>query len=289
MTIELAKNAGFCGGVKRAIQMVEDNLDKLPQPIRMYGNLVHNEQVMDRLKEQGVQVVKDLEGISGGSVIFTAHGTSQNNKQRAEQNKARVIDTVCPKVAYMHELIQGLWDKGYRILVYGDGKHPEIKSIPGLDSGSVITFSNEDDVDRIGFQPGFKYALFSQTTNNWKSYKRVCEKLKAKISNIEIFDTICPATYVRQQEAAEMAARNDIMIVAGSLTSANTNRLYQLCRDLNENTFFVQGAGEFDYRRHLHNDIESIGITAGASTPDWVINQIMNQLKQHIQVYDRKT
>jgi 4-hydroxy-3-methylbut-2-enyl diphosphate reductase len=279
MKIEVAPNAGFCGGVKRAIKLVEDSLPDLPQPVRMYGNLVHNEQVMDRLKAKGVEVVSGEIGcLREGSLIFTAHGTPDYLKALAKANGLRVLDTVCPKVTYMRELIRKLLDRGYVVLVLGDKKHPEIRSIPGFGSKSVKVCPNLDGFTDLDLDTGIKYALFSQTTSNHKEYADICRQIQKRLDQLEVYDTICPATYTRQEEAKEMAKKHEIIIVAGSHTSANTNRLYQVAKRINSNTYFVQTAEDLDTAKF--SGAESIGLTAGASTPDWVIHGILDRFKE---------
>jgi len=286
MKIELAQKAGFCGGVKRAIDMVYREWKNLPAPVYVYGNLVHNEDVMQDLKQKGVRVTDKVADVREGTVILTAHGTPQKLKDELQQNpRIRVLDTVCPKVSYLRQLVKDLQEQGRQVLVYGDRGHPEIVSLPGLDSGKVTVFSHLQEVNTAAGQKGCSYAVVAQTTSDGRDYDSICRELKHDLPDLEVYNTICPATSERQQEGRELAGRNDMILVVGSTTSANTNRLYQVCKRVNPNTNFIQNAGQLDPERHLGGSIDKVGITAGASTPDRLIKEVISKIKEQDPIY----
>lgn len=279
MKVELAEYAGFCFGVKRALKLVEDNLSSLKGPVRMYGSLVHNEEVVKKLEKKGVEVIANINQATKGTLIITAHGVKPDIKKRLrDKGQVDVLDTTCPRVAHIHDIVCELRKERRTILIYGDRNHQEVKGIQGAAGDKVKIFSSPDGLAKLELSPGKKYGLVAQTTQNQESFKKIKAAIKKEVSDIKIFNTICNTTAWRQQEAKKMANSNEVMLVIGSRTSANTNRLYQVSKKVNPETYFVQTYKNIK-KSWFHNR-NKVGVTAGASTPDWVIRDAVSILKK---------
>ena len=278
MKIELAKNAGFCSGVKHTLAMVWNNLDKMEKPIRIYGNLVHNEEVIKELVKQGIEIIDNLEYARDGTLIITAHGISPLvKKELLKRKNLEVFDTTCPQVLRVHNLAKSLSQEKRKVLIFGDISHEEVKGIQGATNEQAIVFSSEQELNKINFNPNEKYGLVVQTTQDLEKFIEIEKKIKAKIKGILIFNTICGATRQRQKEARELAEKNDIVIIVGSRTSANTNRLYEIALRINKNSYLISRSNEIKIN-WLKNKTK-VGITTGASTPDWIIKEVIQKIK----------
>ncbi|MBL7155232.1 MAG: 4-hydroxy-3-methylbut-2-enyl diphosphate reductase [Candidatus Portnoybacteria bacterium] len=278
MKIEIAKNAGFCFGVKRALALIEDNVKKIKKPISMYGHLVHNEEVIKRLLAKGIKVIDNLEKIRRGTLIITAHGISPKMKEELLKQKGlNLVDTTCPKVLLVQNLAKLLHKQGRQVLIFGDVDHQEVKGIKGAADDQAIVFSSEKEFKKINLDQKKKYGLVVQTTKDFEEFKKLEKKIKEKIKDIRIFNTICQATRQRQREVRELAKTQDLVLVVGSKTSANTTRLYQIGLGINPNTYFV--ATSQQVKEKWFKNKKRVGITAGASTPDWIINQVVQRVQ----------
>jgi len=278
MKIEIAKNAGFCFGVKRALALIEDNIKKIKKPISMYGHLVHNEEVIKRLLAKGIKVIDNLEKIRRGTLIITAHGLSPKIKGKLLKRKGlNLVDTTCPKVLLVQNLAKLLHKQEKQVLVFGDVDHQEVKGIKGAADDQAIVFSSEKEFKKINLDQKKKYGLVVQTTKDFEEFKKLEKKIKKKIKDIKIFNTICQATRQRQSEVRELSRKHDLILIIGSRTSANTTRLYEISQSINPDTYFVGTSQELKGR--WFKDKKSIGITAGASTPDWIINEVVQRVQ----------
>jgi (E)-4-hydroxy-3-methyl-but-2-enyl pyrophosphate reductase len=279
MKIELAPNAGFCSGVKHTLSMVWNNLDKMKKPIRIYGNLVHNEEVIKELIKQGIEIIDDLKKAKQGTLIITAHGISPLVKEKLLKRKnLEVFDTTCPQVLRVHHLAKALKAKKRKILIFGDATHEEVKGIKGATNNQALVFSSKEELGKINFNPNQKYGLVVQTTQDFEKFVEIEKEIKKKIKEILIFNTICGATRQRQKEARELANRNDIVIIVGSRTSANTKRLYEIALRINLNSHLISRSNEIKVG-WLKNK-NKVGITAGASTPDWIIEEVITKIRK---------
>ncbi len=278
MKMEIAKNAGFCFGVKRALALIEDDIKKIKKPISMYGHLVHNEEVIKRLLAKGIKVIDSLEGVKGGTLIITAHGISPKVKEKLlKQKELDLVDTTCPRVLLVQNLAKLLHKQNKQVLIFGDVDHQEVKGINGAADNRAIIFSSEKEFKKINFDPKKKYGLVVQTTKDFEEFKKLEKKIKEKIKNIKIFNTICQATRQRQSEVRKLAGKHDLLLIIGSRTSANTTRLYKISQSINPNSYFVGTSREL--KREWFKNRESLGITAGASTPDWIINKVVQKAR----------
>jgi len=261
MKVICAENMGFCFGVNRAIGMVlkEKNAYSL-------GQLIHNPQVVELLEKKGVKVVNSVDE-ANKTLVITAHGTLKSNIEKAKERGLRIIDTTCPLVRRVHELVKKFGNKGYKIILLGDKDHPEVKGIVS-NTGSAVVIKSPEEAKSLRFN---KACVLSQTTQSTDNFNNVVNVLKKNISDLKVFNTICDATKKRQDSAIELAKKVDFMIVVGGYNSANTKMLSQICSEIVE-TKHIGKADELD-EEWLKNK-KTVGFTAGASTPSWIIKDI---------------
>lgn len=278
MKIEIAKNAGFCFGVKRDLALIEDDVKKIKKPISMYGHLVHNEEVIKRLLAKGIKVIDNLEKIRRGTLIITAHGISSKMKEKLLKQKGlNLVDTTCLKVLLVQNLAKLLHKQNRQVLIFGDVDHQEVKGIKGAADDQAIVFSSEKEFKKINLDQKKKYGLLVQTTKDFEEFKKLEKKIKEKIKDIKIFNTVCQATRQRQKEVRKLAKKHDLILVVGSRTSANTTRLYEISQSINPDTYFIRTNQEL--KGKWFKNKKSVGITAGASTPDWIINEAVQKVQ----------
>ncbi|MBU4257021.1 4-hydroxy-3-methylbut-2-enyl diphosphate reductase [Patescibacteria group bacterium] len=279
MKIELAKSAGFCFGVRRALEMVEKNIKLAKKPIRMYGYLVHNEEVVKKMAAKGIEVINSLENICQGTLIITAHGISPKIKEElAGRKELDLIDTTCPKVLKVHSLANRLREENRQVLIFGDSDHKEVLGIKGAADGKAVVFSSVEEFQQVNIGEKIKYGLVAQTTKDFKEFKEAEKSARERADDIKIFNTICPASRERQSEARRLAKKHNVILVVGSRLSANTTRLYEICSKINPNAYFINTAKEL--KKEWFRGKASAGITAGASTPDWVIKEAVERVKK---------
>jgi len=285
MNIIRAQEAGFCFGVKKAldrINSIENSLNsessnsyessiRKKENVYVLGKLIHNPQVIDKLKKQGIKFIENLDEIQKGTVVISAHGVSDDIMQKAKQKQLQIIDTTCPLVKNVHNITKELQKQGYRIIIFGDKQHTEVKGIKDNLKDPII-ISNIEEINNI--KQG-KYALVSQTTQDITKFNEIGNKLKEKINNIIITDTICSATKQRQQSAKETAQKVDLMLVIGGYNSANTKRLKDICSNIVE-TKHIEKAEEIKKEWFINKN--NIGITAGASTPETIIKEVIKKI-----------
>lgn len=281
MKYKVAKTAGFCGGVQKAFLMVkkefEGNLEKYSR-VLIFGSLVHNDNVMKVVSEMGIKKIDSLEGIRKGDVvIITAHGVSKKIFEEIEAKGAQVFDATCPKVTMVQECAQDYFKKGFQIVIFGDKEHKEVKGINGWCENSahiVADFKQLDEfISKIknGSVKG-PILLISQTTQNIANFEKakaiLVEAVKEEGVTIEVVDTICRTTFVRQKEAFEIAREMEMVIVIGGRSSSNTKQLWKIVSNENKNTIWIEDPSELQDRRvvEMLKETESVGIVSGAST-----------------------
>lgn len=278
MKIIFAKEIGFCFGVKRALKIVEENLPKLKKPVIMYGHLVHNEEVSKYLKKMNIQIINDLKKVEKGTLIITAHGISPIMKKKLQKKpNLDLLDTTCPLVAQVHKIVELLEKQNKEVLIFGDPNHKEILGIKGTVKGAATIFSSREELLKFKPDKNTRYGLVVQTTQNFEKFKEFEKIAKRKISQLTIFNTICQTSIRRQAEIRILAKKVDLILIIGSLTSANTKRLYQISLKINAKTFFIEIAK--DLKKEWLENVKNIGISSGASTPDWIINEVVKKIK----------
>jgi 4-hydroxy-3-methylbut-2-enyl diphosphate reductase len=275
MKVMLAKRAGFCFGVKRATQMAFEAAGK-DQKTFTLGPIIHSPQVVNKLEEMGVGVVKDLSGVSNGTVIIRSHGVLASEMDEAHQKQLEVVDATCPFVKKAQEHVKYLSEAGYDVLVVGDADHPEVQGIVSYGQEKVYVVASGDQVKQLPKMG--KMGVVAQTTQSFDNLKSVVTECLKRGGEVRVYNTICDATAVRQQEATELAQQVDCMIVIGGFNSANTRRLAEICTEIQPRTYHIETAAEIDCS--WFQGVETVGVTAGASTPKWIIDEVMDRLDQ---------
>ena len=275
MEILLAQKAGFCFGVKRATKMAFDAAEEKSDAFTL-GPIIHSPQVVERLKELGVGMEKSLQQITKGTVILRSHGVRAEEMQEALDKGLDVIDATCPFVRKAQEHVRFLSSEGYSVVVVGEEEHPEVQGIVSYATGPVHVVADGEKAKALPYAA--KLGIVAQTTQPFRNLAEVVTSCLKRGGEIRIFNTICDATTVRQNAAEELAARVDCMIVGGGYNSANTCRLRDLCSALQTNTHHIETAEEIDPA--WFTNVERVGVTAGASTPKWIIDAVLDRLTQ---------
>lgn len=279
MEVVLAKSSGFCFGVKRAVDRVYEQLAE-NKKIYTYGPIVHNDDVVADLEEKGVKVLntkEELTELTEGSVVIRAHGVPKEIYEIMEQKNIECIDATCPFVKRIHKIVEKESAEGRRIIVIGNAKHPEVEGIRGWCKTPATVIESREEALQFNGSKDDKYCVISQTTFNYKKFQELVEIFQKKGYDIIVANTICSATEERQKEASELAAKADVMIVIGGTHSSNTRKLYELCKSECENTYYIQTLA--DLQLELPNSVELVGITAGASTPNKIIEEVQNYVR----------
>ena len=279
MEVVLAKSSGFCFGVKRAVDRVYEQLAE-NKKIYTYGPIVHNDDVVADLEEKGVKVLntkEELTELTEGSVVIRAHGVPKEIYEIMEQKNIECIDATCPFVKRIHKIVEKESAEGRRIIVIGNAKHPEVEGIRGWCKTPATVIESREEALQFNGSKDDKYCVVSQTTFNYKKFQELVEIFQKKGQDIIVANTICSATEERQKEASELAAKADVMIVIGGTHSSNTRKLYELCKSECENTYYIQTLA--DLQLELPNSVELVGITAGASTPNKIIEEVQNYVR----------
>ena len=287
MKITLAKSAGFCFGVKRAVDTVYEQLEMSAaerQPIYTFGPIIHNEEVVRDLEEKGVTVLESVEELEeraahGGTVIIRAHGVEKGISEKIKELGYTLVDATCPFVLKIHRLVEKHSAEGAQIVIIGNEKHPEVKGIKSwsLDPHTAV-IATPEEAEKYQAESGKKVCIVAQTTFNYNKFKELVEIIDEKGYNITIKNTICNATEERQTEARDIAQKVDAMIVIGDKSSSNTRKLYEICKGECENTFYIQTLKDLDLKSL--NLVNSIGITAGASTPNNIIEEVYTNVRE---------
>lgn len=283
MKMILAKSAGFCYGVKRAVELAEQAAAQ-GEPCVMLGYIIHNSDVVRRLAQQGVYVVEHPEEVPQGSgVIIRSHGESRETYRRLKERGARILDATCPNVTRIHEIVARAEEQGRQPVIIGTPDHPEVTAIAGWCRHPVVLAGEEDLEHWLSQDPERRekpLTFVSQTTSTRKIWDGCVKKAKKECTNPEFFDTICGATSKRQEEAHQLAAQCDKMVVIGDGKSSNTKRLAEICRESCPDVQLIERASDLDLSRLAQAEV--VGITAGASTPAWIIKEVCDKMSEEI-------
>jgi 4-hydroxy-3-methylbut-2-enyl diphosphate reductase len=275
MGVKLARTAGFCMGVRRAMDMVLDIARKRGKgPIYTYGPLIHNPQAVELLKRRGILPVRDPGEIPGGMIVIRAHGISPDERSRLKEKGIEIIDATCPKVARVQGIIKKHSSMGYTVLILGDENHPEVAGLLGYAGGRGKVIQGPGDLE--GLPVSERICLVAQTTQNVEAFEETAAAVRDRFPEAVVFDTICDSTMKRQQEVRDMARTMDAMIIVGGRNSANTERLRAISEGSNTPTFLVETADEL--KGIELESFENIGVSAGASTPNWIINSVLEHI-----------
>ncbi len=278
MEIITAEKSGFCFGVKRAVDSVYEQLEKGGK-IYTYGPIIHNEQVVSELAERGVEVidsVEDIKNIKEGTIIIRSHGVKKEIFDIIKQQGLEVIDATCPFVKKIHGIVEKESGEGRYIVVIGSRKHPEVEGIVSYVSGEYSVIENEEEAADFILPQEREICVVSQTTFNKNKFKELVEILNKKGYYVSVANTICNATEERQTEAKKIASSVDAMIVIGGAGSSNTQKLFEICRRECKNTQYIQTLDDLVLN---FKSIKSVGITAGASTPKKIIQEVQSYVR----------
>ena len=279
MEVRLAKSAGFCFGVKRAVDKVYEQI-KTGKKIYTYGPIIHNEEVVKDLEEKGVQVIPDkesLQNLKEGTVIIRSHGVAKEIYDILEDNGLECVDATCPFVKRIHNIVSKESAAGKHIIIVGNAGHPEVEGIMGWCQGPFTVLETLEEAEQFRISEGIDICIVSQTTFNYNKFQHIVEIFEKKGYNNSVANTICNATEERQTEAREIASQADVMIVIGGKHSSNTRKLYEICSSECANTYFIQTLDNLHLE--LPKSVGLVGITAGASTPNKLIEEVQNYVR----------
>ncbi len=332
MQVTLAKSAGFCFGVKRAVNEVYQEIEAGTAPIYTYGPIIHNDEVVRDMKEKGVQVINNLSELpvsksatgldtvnrtaSGldadeslaaamdtdeslatgaatadsattlpenprGTIIIRSHGVSRAEEEAMQALGLRVVDATCPFVKKIHRLVEKYSGEGNQIVIVGDSNHPEVRGIRGWSQNDLVyVVGSCEEARKLELDAQIPVTIVSQTTFHSKKFQEIVEIFGKKVYDINVLNTICNATEERQTEARQIAGKSDAMIVIGDKSSSNTQKLFEICRCECENTYYIQTSQDIDY--DLLVAFNNVGITAGASTPNNIIEEVSKNVRENL-------
>ncbi len=272
MEVKLAQKYGFCFGVKRAIRIAEDNVGSTT-----FGPLIHNNKEIERLKLNfNVETAENIEDLKTQKIIVRTHGITKNDLLTLKNDKKIIVDATCPFVRKPQKIIEEMDTDNYHIIIFGDKNHPEVKSVMSYATNcSVILTTDEIDFKKVGS----KVAVVSQTTRKSADFLKIIQFLVNNIEEVRIFNTICNATYENQEAAKELSFDVDIMIIVGGKNSSNTKQLYSICKINCDNSYLIEDKNDLLDEWFIGKKL--CGITAGASTPDWIIDGVVKKIKEY--------
>jgi 4-hydroxy-3-methylbut-2-enyl diphosphate reductase len=275
LKIELAKSYGFCYGVKRAIEIAEKN----PKSAT-FGPLIHNKDEINRLKvNHNVGLVENIEdALTHDTIIIRTHGITKERLKTLKKEGKKVINATCPYVTTPQNIVENMSKKGYTIVIFGDKNHPEIQGVSSYATDPERTHIVLDANDLIGLPLGSKVAVVAQTTRKPEAYQKIVASLVVRAAELRVFNTICNATFENQDAAAELAQKADVMIIIGGKNSSNTKQLHSICKKYLDNCYHIENESEIDAL--WFKDKSLCGISAGASTPDWIIDNVIKRVKE---------
>ncbi len=271
--VVVAETAGFCFGVKRAVKMAYDAA-KGEGPVFTLGPLIHNPQVVDSLREKGIEVTSSVEEIPEGAVVvIRSHGVPVDVLERLQENDIRIVDATCPFVKRAQQIVRSLAEEGFSVVIFGDKKHPEVKALVSYGMGRASIYP-EIPNDKV------KIGVVSQTTQLLEKFLQAVKEIidKCPFSELRVHNTVCQSTAERQKECRQIAREADVVIVVGGKNSANTKKLVDIARSMGKETHHIEVASELSPSWFLGKRV--IGITAGASTPDWIISEVVEEVRR---------
>ncbi|WP_026511546.1 MULTISPECIES: 4-hydroxy-3-methylbut-2-enyl diphosphate reductase [unclassified Butyrivibrio] len=281
MDVILAEHAGFCFGVTRAVDEVYDQIRKNNgKKIYTYGPIIHNETVVADLEKQGVSVIEgpdELDKLTDGIIVIRSHGIRKEIYDMIEQRGLEVIDATCPFVKRIHKIVAKESSEGKTIVVVGSAKHPEVDGIVSYAKGPYFVVESPEEAQNLDIPEGTNLCIVSQTTFNTNKFQETVDKFSNSRYNVTVVNTICSATEERQAEAEKIAGQVDAMIVIGGAHSSNSRKLYEICSKKCANTYFIQTLD--DLHLDLPKAVRLVGITAGASTPKNIIEEVQNHVR----------
>ena len=281
MRVIKAKTAGFCFGVKRAVDQVYELAGKKEGAVYTYGPIIHNEEVVNDLEKKGVQVLHTKEELAAhekGTVVIRSHGVAREIYEQIQGKRLELVDATCPFVKKIHRIVKREGENGREIVIIGNATHPEVEGIKGWCVSKVTVIGNEEEAQKYETDSDKGICIVSQTTFNYKKFNKLVEILSKKRYDILVLNTICNATEERQQEARKIAAEVDAMVVIGGKHSSNTQKLFEICKEECKNTYYIQTLEDLDVQSM--QSMSCVGITAGASTPNNIIEEVHKECQK---------
>ena len=281
MEVNVAKTAGFCFGVKRAVDQVYEQTEKEKgKKIYTYGPIIHNEEVVKDLRNRGVEVLhseEEIAALTDGIVIIRSHGVPKRIYDLLEERKLQYVDATCPFVKKIHNIVKKASEEGSHVIIIGNPEHPEVQGIMGWSLLPATVIQDAKDAEQLSLPEEQKICIVSQTTFNYNKFKDLVEIISKKRYDISVLNTICNATKERQTEAKSIAKGVDAMIVIGDKHSSNTQKLFEICKKACNNTYYIQTLDDLDMNQL--RSVETVGITAGASTPNKIIEEVQKNVR----------
>lgn len=280
--VTVAESAGFCFGVKRAVNMAYEEASKGGR-VYTLGPLIHNEQVVSDLMGMGVQVIENIEdlkfsGVCGSTtVIIRSHGVSKETIEKLKEKNVNIVDATCPFVSKIHHIVEEKYNEGFHIIITGNAEHPEVQGVCGWCRNSADVIGSVKEARKYSYNKDKKLCVVSQTTFNYKKFQDIVDILLKKRYDILVMNTICNATEERQTEAGTIARQSDAMLVIGGKHSSNTQKLFEICKGVCPDTYFIQTLDDLDLKKL--QSFRSVGITAGASTPNNIIKEVQSYVR----------
>ena len=275
MQVILAKSAGFCKGVRRAIDITLDAAQREDGPIFTHGPLIHNPQAIQLLEKKGVKPVDNIEGIDKGTLVIRAHGIPPKERDKIKNSSLRMCDATCPDVARVQGIVRKHARNGFHIIIIGDRGHAEVLGLEGYAEGRGFVLESMEQIKEL--PPAEKICVVAQTTQDRKNFQKICKVLKSKYQECLIFDTICDSTENRQKEVRELSQQVDVMVIVGGHNSANTNRLVEIAKEYPIPVYHIET--DDDISSLEMSKYQKAGVTAGASTPQWIIQKVVQKLE----------
>jgi len=273
--VTTAKHAGYCYGVQRALKFALEATVGSEKPIYTLGPIIHNPQVVESLERQGVRAVNSVDQVDTGTIIIRTHGVDPKITVAARKRDLEVIDATCPFVAKAQQRAASLVKSGYKVVIVGERNHPEVAGLLAFTDNKALVVENANELKNI--KEMNRVGVVVQTTQSIENLKNIVEGLLSKTKELKVFNTICNATSQRQEAARELSEMVDLMLVVGGKNSANTTRLAQICKENNKKSYHIETSDEIE--EAWLDGIKHIGVTAGASTPDWILKEVIDRVK----------
>jgi len=277
MVIKQAKKTGFCFGVKRAVEMAEEVLKREGRAYSL-GSIIHNAQVVEDLSKRGLKVIDDISDAKGGCIVISSHGISPIVADDISRRSLKLVDTTCPFVSNAQEIARSLSRAGYRVIIVGDANHPEVRALKGFAGSKSCVVKDAEGVKGLKIKHSDKVGLLSQTTQSMDNFlKSIRAAIDKRAKELRVFNTICADARDRQADAAKVARTVDLMLIVGGKNSANTKRLFNVCKKVLGKSYLIET--ELDLNEAWFKGVDSIGITSGASTPDWMVKRVIKFIR----------
>lgn len=276
MEIIVAKHMGFCGGVKRAVEMASDAAASAQGRVLTWGPLIHNPQVVERLETEGVDVADTMDDLQGDAFVVSAYGVERAVLDAATAGGMRVVDATCPVVIRAHSLAMKLVAEGYQLIVVGDHGHPEMVTLKEVLGDTVTVVHNREEAAQVKLRG--RIAVMSQTTQSQENFRQIVGDLSLRTKELRVVNTLCPAITVRQEEAEKLTREVDALVIIGGHRSSNTTRLAEIGRSRDLPTYHIEVPAELDPA--WFGGVRTVGVMSGASTPEWLIADVVRRLEE---------